>query len=143
MKPYEYKISLRFWHPSIDPDEISGTIGIDPDITHKFGMQIHTPNGTQLKGRYPKSYWHTDLVNWNETSSVLAIEEDLTKLVDLLSSHKNYFARISNEGGQVQLWVSTHSLKNYCIQLPSKIMGNLGNIGVEVIIDVYPYPQNW
>ncbi len=143
METFEFQISLKIWHPSIDPGDISVAVGIAPKIMHKAGMPKKLPNGSPWKGSYAKSYWCADLVEFCETSSPSTIEEKLNRIIGCLAPKKDFFSKITHQGGQVQLWISTHSTKNYCVQLPCNPMKNLSNIGLEVLIDVYPCPQNW
>lgn len=142
MLTVKYEISLRLWHPSIDPADITKAIGVEPKFKHKVGLPRHAPSGAPLKGVYKESYWCANLVSWCENNSSV-IEEDLANLIVRLSPQKEFFSKIQNDGGRITLWISTHSLTNYCIQLPASLMLGLSNIGLSVIIDVYPYPQNW
>ena len=57
MHPYTYKVSLRIFHPTIDPQVITDTLSLQPSTIHKVGERRATPTGTLLDGHYDQSYW--------------------------------------------------------------------------------------
>lgn len=57
MSAYEFTISLRIRHPSIDPSTITGTLGIEPPHTWKAGAPRRDSGGEDLTGVYRDSYW--------------------------------------------------------------------------------------
>ena len=61
MNPYKYSVSLRIFHPYIDPDDITEQIKILPTRKWKAGEPRSTPTGTKINGKYDNSYWASSL----------------------------------------------------------------------------------
>ena len=60
-----------------------------------------------------------------------------------LIRHGDFFRQIQRDGGQVRLWVDSHGKTNYAFELTSDNLELLAAIGVTLVFDIYPYPQNW
>ena len=60
MQCYSYSVTLRIWHPSIDPEEITRALGIEPKRAFKVGTRRETPKGNLLDGTHRESYWYAD-----------------------------------------------------------------------------------
>ena len=51
MSEYEFTISLRIRHPSVEPHTITETLGIEPQHTWKAGDARRSPAGEALAGK--------------------------------------------------------------------------------------------
>jgi hypothetical protein len=69
MSEYEFTISLRIRHPSIEPHTITKVLGIEPQHTWKAGDARRSPAGEALEGSYRESYWIARLMPEPELSS--------------------------------------------------------------------------
>ena len=54
MSEYEFTVSLRIRHPSIEPSRITEALGIEPQHTWKAGEPRGDPGSV---GVYRESYW--------------------------------------------------------------------------------------
>lgn len=50
MSEYEFTVSLRIRHPTIGPETISATLGVQPQHTWRAGEPRCDPTGAELGG---------------------------------------------------------------------------------------------
>jgi hypothetical protein len=144
MHPYTYSITLRVFHPNIDPSEITNVLALEPKRAWKAGDSRQTPNGTPLEGFYRESYWYSDLIPHGEHSSEGNLLEDyLDELAKQLAPSRAFFARVCSEGGRVEFFIGMYGARNYGFELPPSLLSAVADIGLSLTFDVYPYPQNW
>ncbi|MBX3568687.1 MAG: hypothetical protein KF914_11565 [Rhizobiaceae bacterium] len=93
-----FKVSLCFWHPSIDPEDITRALGLASVSALKVGVPRTTPKGAPLEGVCRESYWYTRLIEGTSPPQELA--EELDRIVDDLMVHRSFFDRMRDEGGR-------------------------------------------
>ncbi len=54
---YEFTLSLRIRHPSVEPAEITRNLGIEPQHTWRAGDPRRDVAGSEINGTYRESYW--------------------------------------------------------------------------------------
>jgi len=92
---YSYNLSLRIWHPSINPDDITRELGIQPNRSWKAGRKRTTPKGTPLEGFYQESYWTADPFQFGEHSSTENLAEDFfINLLEVLEPNKAFLKKL-------------------------------------------------
>jgi hypothetical protein len=144
MHPYTYAISLRISHPNIEPLEITNALGLEPVRTWKAGTPRQTPKGTPLEGIYRETYWYTRLIPGGEhPSEGTSLEDYLDHFAQQLARHRDFFARVREEGGRVELFIGTYGARNYGFEFSPSLLTAIGVLGLSLSFDVYPYPQNW
>ena len=144
MHPYTYAITLRVFHPDIEPTEITNALSLEPVRAWKAGHSRQTPKGTPLEGVYRESYWYTELIPDGEHSSEgTLLEEYLDHIATKLAPSTQFFARIRAEGGRVELFIGTYGARNFGFEFSPTLLASLAGIGLSLAFDVYPYPQNW
>lgn len=144
MHPYSYSISLRVFHPDIEPSEITSALAREPVRAWKAGEARQTPKGTPLDGVYSQSYWYCNLIPDREISSEgTLLEEYLALLAGHLSRHKTFFQRVRAERGRVELFIGVYGVRNYGLELSPVLLASIGELGLSLAFDMYPYPQNW
>ena len=152
-KRYEFAISLRIWHPSMSPGSITRRLRLTPSIKRTAGTARRTPrgaplrtaSGTLLGGVNSESYWVADVIR-HGVGSVRrrsSAEQHVERLCKKLLRHAAFFRRIQRDRGHVRVWVDSHSRRNYAFELTPRCLESLAAAGVSLVIDVYPYPQNW
>lgn len=139
MQNYSYWLDIRIWHPSIDPDEITRTLGITPDRTMRMGEKRMTPKGQLLDGMNRETYWVADPFGRGECLSTdYLIEDLLLETVEVLSPHKAFLLRLREEGGRIHLMVSSFSARNYAFEVPPVLLRQCADLGLSLVHDVYP-----
>jgi hypothetical protein len=109
------------------------------------GALLRTASGTLLGGVNPESYWVADVIRHGVGAAGRrsSAEQHVERLCRKLLRHAEFFRRIRHDGGDVRVWVSSHSRRNYTFELTPRCLESLAAAGVALVIDVYPYPQNW
>ncbi|MDF3832518.1 DUF4279 domain-containing protein [Cupriavidus basilensis] len=139
MPRYDFAVSLRLIHPTIDPEEITQALSLTPDRMYKAGTPRQTPKGTPLEGVYRETYWYTQLVPEGERSSTVELlEEFLSGLSERFQPYSDFFARVRAEGGRVELFIGTFGDRNYGFEFSPQLLGVLGTLGISLSFDVYP-----
>jgi len=141
MSEYEFTISLRLRHRSIDSSEITQTLGIMQQHTWKAGDPRRDPGGGTLEGVYRESYWMGRLMGEPARSSAQVSVESviLQTLAHLRRSH-GFLERLDGEGGIAELHVSLFAREDFQLQLSAQSLALLGRLGLAVALDIHPQP---
>jgi hypothetical protein len=136
MNSYQYKISLRVRHPSLDPAEITSALGLNPSRSWRAGEVRTTPKGNPLEGRYSDSYWVVQLGNgrWPDKTLAAVINERL----DQLARHQALFQRIRAEGGMVEFFVGWFVEGNSGDVFACDLLARMADLKIDLSLDVYP-----
>jgi hypothetical protein len=137
MQMYTYVLSLRITHPSIDPEQISRMLGKPADWGWKAGEPRRTPTGTLLQGTRPESYWTCNPFHegWRESTEA-GFEDALEETLGWLEPHAAFLLEIA-EQGTIRIWFSSHSNRNFAIELPPRLLGRMAALGISLVHDVY------
>jgi Domain of unknown function (DUF4279) len=143
MNAYEFTLSLRIRHPSIDPAEITRALAIEPQHTWKAGEPRRGPSDETLAGEYRESYWMGRLTEGPQLSSgSVTVEGVLLETLVQLRRVEPFLATIRKGGGEAEFHVSMYARENFRLELASRLLSVLGRLGVSVAFDVYPQPHN-
>jgi uncharacterized protein DUF4279 len=143
MSEYEFTISLRLRHPSIDPSTITQTLGIEPQHTWKVGDARRDPGGTALGGIYRESYWMGRLMEQPQhSSSRVSVESVLLQTLAHLRRSQSFLERLDAEGGVAELHVSLFAREDFRLELSARSLALLGRLGLAVALDIHPQPHD-
>jgi hypothetical protein len=138
---YHFRISLRIRHPSIDPEEITEALGIEPERSWKVGEPRQTPAGRLLTDSNPDTYWTANIVagRW-PTNINEAILGSLKRLV----CFRSFLHRIRIEGGTAELFVGWFFENQSGDVLTHPCLALAGDLQIDLSFDIYPpdQPQN-
>jgi Domain of unknown function (DUF4279) len=140
MSEYEFTISLRIRHPSIEPLTITNTLGIEPQHTWKAGEARRSPAGEALGGNYRESYWMARLMPEPELSSGRSSVESvlLQTLAQLRRSH-TFLEQLGTAGGVAELQVSLFVRENFRLDLSAETLATLGRLGLAVALEIHAH----
>jgi hypothetical protein len=139
MSNNEYKISLRFRHPSLDPVHITSALGFTPSRCWRAGEPRHTPKGTPLGGNYSHSYWTARFAEGRWPGRSLA--EAMSDLVDQLQARKDFFRQISSGGGKAELFVGWFFEGRGGVVFDCDLLSRMADLGIDLSLDIYPPNQ--
>lgn len=139
MSAYEFTISLRVRHPTVDPARITQTLGIQPQHTWKAGDTRRDPLGAQLGGAHRESYWMARLMEAPELSSEVSVESVLMQTVAQLRRSHAFLEQLTIEGGVAELHVSLFARENFRLDLPPDTLASFGRLGLAVALDIHPH----
>ncbi len=139
MPPYSYAVSLRIFHPTINPEEITHILSLTPARTCKVGAPRQTPKGKPLEGIYRETYWYAELVPESERCSTdTLLEEFLSDVSQQLRPHSQFFARIRTEEGRTELFIGTFGDRNYGFEFSPQLLASFSELGISLSFDIYP-----
>ena len=142
MNPYDYKVSLRITHPTMDPSIITNTLGLKPSHSWKAGEPRETPNGENLDGINVQSYWTAQLTNGNNISSEkIQLESFLLDKNYLLKQHASFFSSIKESKGNIEYFIGIFGNKNMGCVFNSELLTSTNDLGIELSLDIYPYEE--
>jgi hypothetical protein len=135
---YEFTISLRIRHPTVEPDRITKALGIEPQHTWKAGDPRRDPGGEELEGDYRESYWMGRLMEAPQLSSGrLSVESVLQRTLDQLRRSQEFLDELHTNGGVAELQVSLYARENFRLELPADSLALLSRLRVSVVLDVH------
>ena len=142
MQHYTYAVALRFWHPTINPTEITAHLGITPSYSSQAGQPRVTPAGGRLEGVYRESYWHAEPVRqgWRDSTDIAA-EDAVLELLPRLAPHREFIRHLLATGGRGAIEVSSHGSGNYALVLAPDVLAQCSQLGLSIAHDVYAVAQ--
>jgi hypothetical protein len=140
MSEYEFTVSLRIRHPTIDPATISATLGIEPQHTWRAGEPRCDPAGAELGGAHHDSYWMGRLMDEPQLSSdKVSVERVILKTLSQLRRAQPFLEQLNAEGGVAEFLVSLYAREDFRLELPSDSLTLLGRMHLAVALDVHPH----
>jgi Domain of unknown function (DUF4279) len=137
---YEFTISLRIRHPTIDPSGITQTLGIEPQHTWQAGAPRRGPAGEELEGVYRESYWTARLMEEPQLSSErVSVESVLLQIAALLRRSQSFLEQLNTDGGVAELHVSLFARGDFRLDLPAEALALLGRLHLAIALDVHPH----
>ncbi|MFC5740534.1 DUF4279 domain-containing protein [Dyella tabacisoli] len=134
MNAFRFKMSLRFFGTSFDPAELSKELGMQPVHMHKVGDQRTTPAGAELEGTYKASYC---TFNIDRRDNDEDLHVTLNRVSADLSRHMALFNSIREKGDRVEFFVGWFSDGNTGDTLPFHLLRLLGEMKIDLALDVY------
>jgi hypothetical protein len=138
MNSYTFSVSLRINHPSRDLGYMTSELGMVPSTSWIAGDDRKTPKGTVLGGKRTNSYWVARLNEEEESSEAWQIEDFLEHWFNELLPHADTLSEIHNSGGNVIIYISLYSGRNFGVILNPKLLAKFGTSNFEIQLDMYP-----
>jgi hypothetical protein len=141
MNDYEFTMSLHIRHPSVDPAQITRTLGIEPQHTWRAGEPRKDPSGSKLEGCYRESFWMGRLMPEPELASdQVDMESELLRTLAQLRRAMSFLEGLKNDGGTAELNVSLFARADFRLEFLPETLGLLGRLGLTLTLDVKPHP---
>jgi hypothetical protein len=143
MSEYEFTISLRIRHPSIDPARITRTLGMQPQHTWQAGERRRGPAGEAREGVHRESYWMGRLMEEPQLAVAgVSVESVLLQTLAHLRRSESFLAQLHAEGGAAELHISLFARADFRLDLSPQSLAYLGRLGLAVALDVHPQPSH-
>lgn len=133
MNPFQFDISLRVFHPSLLPAEIWRHLELEADLENGVGQPRSTPKGQPLEGSYRLTYCLFNLSRVGEE----ALHETIERIAVQLKPKEEFLRRLRSSGGRAELFIGWYSPSNSGDILSHELLKNLGNLGIDLALDVY------
>lgn len=143
MSDYEFTMSLRIRHPSVEPAEITRTLGLEPQHTWRAGESRRDPAGEALEGSYRESYWLARLMPEPALSSQhVGVESEMTRALAQLRKSFAFLQGLTADGGVVELLVTIFAREDFRLEFAADSLVVLGRLGATVAVEVKPHPTS-
>jgi len=131
--PYRFRVSLRIWHPTKDPDEYTQSLGLSPHVSASAGEMVYR-NGV-ARGIAKESYWSHEF----EPSDVPEdVDQLMERVVDRLASHASLIHEVGATGGQAELFIGVFLKQlNVVFMLSPTLQRKCADLGLRLAFDVY------
>jgi hypothetical protein len=127
-----YAISLRVRHPNLDPALLTKTLHIEPLHCWRAGEPRRSATGAALGGEHRESYWSAPLPGQAVGAAAFPLELFLGQQLVQLSRHREFLARLQDEGAQVSLLIEISPAENEVITLSTGVSRKLADLNIEV-----------
>jgi hypothetical protein len=136
MSDYEFTMSLRIRHPSIDPAEITRVLTLDPQHTWRAGEARADAAG----GTYRESYWMGKLMREPQlVSDHVSVESEILRALAQLRRSFGFLEKLKAEGGAAELHISVFAREDFRLEFLAESLGLLGRLGFTLALDVSPH----
>ena len=138
MADYRFCVSLRVTHPSLDPDEVTRTLGIEPFRQWMVGEPRLNHEGKPLEGVSRETFWAANLHDKHRLCSKNVYLEDFLKETNQkLKPHTEYFSGLVKSGGYVEYFIGWFG--EYCIgaTLDPELMNSTSSLSIAIGLDIY------
>ena len=138
-------ISLRVRHPSMDPDIITGTLGVAPEHFWGCGEPRRSASGAKLGGTHRETYWSATLPEPLAQQGLVSPEQAtwhiepatfLARQVIQLKRHRAFFDQIRAEGGDASLMIEVAPEAETAFRLDAAVMRQLAELGLAVDFEI-------
>jgi hypothetical protein len=142
MSDYEFTMSLRIRHPSVEPAEITRILGLSPQHTWRAGDQRRDPAGNVLEGAYRESYWMGRVMPEPELASErMGVESEVLRLLAQLRKSFGFLETLKTENGAAELLVSIFAREEFRLEFDAESLVLLGRLGLSVVLEIKPHPN--
>ena len=133
MNTYNYDVSFRIFHPTMNPDDICNTLNMQADTKSFAGEPRKTPTGRPLKGIYNHTYCSFRL----DRPDGLELSDFLKYWNDFFLKYMKFFNEINSTGGRLEYFIGWYSNKNSGEVFDVSLLKDLVALKIELAIDFY------
>jgi hypothetical protein len=142
---YGYDLSLRFFHPSIDPAVITAALRLKPSRawrageprSNPLGQPLRDTNGSPLKEVWRDSYWVAP-ISKGGNSVDKPLHSAIGEALDRLLPHRKFIHRMRLEGGRSELFIGWYFESNSGDVFDCDLLARLADMKIDLSLDVYP-----
>ncbi|HVL94634.1 MAG TPA: hypothetical protein VM266_02125 [Solirubrobacteraceae bacterium] len=133
MSTGRYELSLRVFHPREEPGVLTSIFERRPQTAWARGTARLGPDGGRLPGEHDTTYWTAHV----GSGEIRDLAGALGGLATDLAGRRADIERLVDGGGRVECLVGWFEDGNSAVELPHELLHELGDIGVDLALDVY------
>ncbi|MCA9191221.1 MAG: DUF4279 domain-containing protein [Planctomycetales bacterium] len=134
LNDYRFVASLHVQHPSVDPNDVTAALKLNPKSVKRRGERRRKPDGGLLSGNYDENHWRANL----EIVAGHNVSEFLQKLIDTQTPDAMALTRrIDDTGGSVSVFIGVFADRLCDFEIPASTLRLLGEAGISVRLDYY------
>jgi Domain of unknown function (DUF4279) len=143
MSEYEFTMSLRIRHPSVEPAQITRSLGVEPEHTWRVGEPRRDAAGRPLGGVHRESYWMGRLMAAPELgSSHVGLESVMMRTLAQLRRSFDFLEELKADGAVAELHVSIFARQDFRLEFLPETLALLGRLGLTIALDIRPHPHD-
>jgi hypothetical protein len=129
---FSYAVSLRVRHPTRDLGVLTDTLRLEAEFSWAAGDPRRSQSGSPLGGNHRDSYWSALLPAQMMGPASMPLELFFSQQLVQLSRHREFFAQLQSDGGQVSLLVELAPTANASLTFTSASARKLAEMDIEV-----------
>jgi hypothetical protein len=129
---FSYAVSLRVRHPTRDLAVLTDTLRLESEFSWAAGDPRRSQSGSPLGGNHRDSYWSALLPAQMVGPASMPLELFFSQQLVQLSRHREFFAQLRSDGGQVSLLVELAPTANASLTISSASARKLAELDIEV-----------
>jgi hypothetical protein len=137
--PKRFDVELFIVHPTIDPLELTRTLGLEANFVHRVGDQRKTPKGTLLPGAYCDTRWRH--CRRYETHGQWFADE-VAKLIDDLEPHKTFLRNLRATGGSACIVIQLLGDGYFGEVIDRSVLAKLVDLELDIGVESFIVPQS-
>jgi hypothetical protein len=129
---FSYAVSLRVRHPTKDLGVLTDKLRLEPAFSWTAGEPRRSQSGSPLGGNHRDSYWSAMLPAQMTGPASMPLELFFSQQLVQLARHREFFAKLQSDGGQVSLLVELAPTANASLTFSSASARKLAELDIEV-----------
>jgi hypothetical protein len=133
MYPFDYSVSFRVTHPSMNPDILCKQLRSNTKTKWQAGALRKTPDGESLPGVYSETYCCFELAHPKN----VGLSEFLLRNNKKLFRYKDFLHSIRSTGGTLEYFVGWFADKDSGEVFELELLKQLAELGINLSLAVY------
>jgi hypothetical protein len=130
---FDYRVSFRVTHPTLDPRAIANQLGMEPEFSWKAGEPRKTPKGTPLEGSRKESYCTFEIGRGDDGE----LAKCLSTAVDNFQAQSEFLREIRAAGGSLMFYAFWYPNGDTGEVFATDLLRKMADIGIDLGINVY------
>ncbi len=126
-------LSVRLRHPTMSPELISSSMGVDAVAAHAVGNQRMSPSGRKLGDFYNENYWAYRLVDRTDSDIAGAIEEANS----WMHMRLDFITDFVRSGGTVEYYVSVSSSRRLAVEFSTTLLEQCNQLRANLSFEIF------
>jgi hypothetical protein len=126
-------------HPTLDADEITAALGLEPQYVHRVGEHNTTRSGLRLERANQDTRWRYSI---HHKVGEQWFAEQVTELVDRLTPHEGFFRKLRSSGGKASLIVQFLGDGYFGDEIERSTLAKLLDLELGLAIECFAAPQS-
>lgn len=131
--PFDYHVSFRLTHPTLDADAIAAQLCMTPKFCWTAGEPRKTPKGTPLDGVREESYCTFDIGSGDDGELARCLSTALLKLTPAAE----FLRHVRDAGGSPMFYVFWYPNGDTGEVFGTELLRNMAEMGIELGINVF------
>jgi len=139
--PGRYDIRLIFRHPSIDPEDITKTLGLEPSKQIRVGDRVIGLDGRPRRGIERQSSWSLWVTYDYEEPDLDApgprVDERICAFLEPIVRHAPFVRRLAVEG-EAGLEINILGHSHFGCAIAPAVLRTIADLGLDLCVEVFP-----